>query len=66
MKVRIEDGDDWVRVFVGKTCVLDDHGHANHWKDAFIGALQMMGYEVEESYGRFDVDESGDQVFVPE
>ncbi len=52
--VLIQDGDDWVKVFVNDELVMEDHGHADHWKGLYVAAMKAIGAEVTIRDGYFE------------
>lgn len=51
--VLIQDGDDWVKVFINGELVMENHGHANDWQQLFIETMEATGADVENLFGYF-------------
>ena len=58
MKIKIQQGDDWVRVYEGETVIMENHGDSKDWKELFVSEMLGLGNTVEELDGYFEDDDT--------
>ena len=52
-KVKILDGDDWVKVYVDGECIHQGHDFKHH-SYAFEDFAKKIGFDLEVKFGMFD------------